>query len=180
MNRRWRPAIIVGVSLAGMALVLGLMVRWVAEERVTTCRLSPDDTYRVWLVDLHVNFQLDRNFSIRLERLGQFKPRQAREITTLLRSSADEGKPEGSERFIWSKDGTKILLVGRHFYVRHDLMLDNGDQVYFLHNLKSGQSWINAENETRLLPLTPSQLAGIEFTEPVILKPRPKVDPDSP
>ena len=179
MNRRWRPAIIAGVSLAGVVLMLGLIIRWVAEERVTTCRLSPDETCRVWLVDLHINFQLDRNFSIRLERFRQSAPRTEHTMTTLLRSSADEGRPEGSERFVWSKDGTKVLLVGRHFYVRDDLMLDNGDQVYFLHDLKSGRSWINTEHD-RLPALTADLFAGAEFTEPVILQPRAKVDPDSP
>ena len=52
---------------------------------------------------------------------------------TLYRSH-DEGRPEGTERLIWSKDGTKLLLVGRHFFVKEDLFLDNGDQLYFLYD----------------------------------------------
>ena len=158
------------------ALGLALSYRWLAEERVTTCRLSPDESLRVWLVDLHIHY-LDRNVSIRLERFRRHQPGL---MTTLLKSSADEGKPAGSERFIWSRDSTKVLLVGRHFFVRDDLMLAGGDQIYFLHDVPTGRSWINSEFQSRLPALTADRIAGIEFTEPVILQPRARVDPDSP
>ena len=57
----------------------------------------------------------------------------------ILYHSPDEGTPYGTERLIWSRDGTKLLLVGRHFFVKDDLFLDNGDQLYFLYVGRIGQ-----------------------------------------
>lgn len=70
------------------------------------------------------------------------------------------------------------MLVGRHFFVRDDLMLDNGDQLYFLYDVKTVRSWVNSDVIRHIPPLTADMIAGVEFTEPVILKPRAKVDPD--
>ena len=172
--RRWGPIAAIATTCVMLpALALVESYRWIAEDRVTTCRLSPDETLRVWLVDLHIHY-LDRNVSVRLERLGK---QGWHEMITLLRSSPDEGRLAGTERFIWSRDGTKILLVGRHFFVRDDLMLANGDQMYFFHDLTTGRSWINSESGTSFPALTAAQIAGVEFTERVILQPRAMVDP---
>ena len=171
--KRWRPARTVAVVLGGGCLLLALFTNWATREQVTTSRLSPDEMWRIWLVDISHGF-VARNFSIRLERLA------THEVVKLVRSSADEGRPAGTERFVWSKDGTSVLLVGRHFFVREDLMLAGGDQAYFLHDLKAGRSWINSEADTSFPPLTADLLAGVEFTEPVVLQPRTLVDPDSP
>ncbi len=165
--------IIAGMFVGIFSLLLGLGVGWLQAKQTTTSRLSPDETLRVLLVDFQRQF-IDRNFSIRLDRL------ETGETFDLLAWSPDEGRPEGTERFLWSKDGTKVLLVGRHFSVRDDLLLDNGDQAYFLHDLKVGRSWINSNQNNRLSLLTADLIAGIEFTEPVVLKPRAKVDPDLP
>ncbi len=173
MNR-WLPYQIVAGLFGGFGLLLLLFAGWASREQVTTCRLSPDETLRVWLVEKHMGFRLDRNFAIRLENLSNG------ETVALLPGSPDEGTPEGTERFLWSKDGTKVLLIGRHFFVREDLLLNNGDQAYFLHDVRSGRSWINAAYTDRFPPLTANLITGVEFTEPVVLKPRPKVDPDSP
>ena len=173
MTRRvFGELIALGAGAGGFALGL-----WVASlgPRTTTSRLSPDETMRVRLVDFGPEHKLDRNFRIRLERL------LTGEIETLYFSPDEPGNGhEGSERFIWSRDGTKVLLVGRHLDVREDLMLDNGDQAYWLYDIPLGRTWSNSELRSNLDPLTADQLAGIEFTEPVILKPRAKVDPDSP
>ena len=66
--------------------------------------------------------------------------RPAKIHRTLLRSPDEGTAGRGSERLIWSKDGKPwLLLVGRHFFVRKDLFLDNGDQLYFLHHLGPGR-----------------------------------------
>ena len=103
-----------------------------------------------------------RNFSIRLEDL-------ARDEEVTIFRSPDEGGPPGTERLIWSKDGTKLLLVGRHFFVKEDLFLDNGDQLYFLHDLPTGKSWCNSAG-VDLPPLKADQVRGVEFTEPIVMK----------
>ena len=170
-------------TLVGAALVAALSagVTWTATksrtyfiaEKVTTCRVSPDDLMRVWLVELHSHIQLDRNVAIRLEDINRM------ETVDLLKSSPNEGFPAGSERFVWSVDGSKVVLVGRHFFVREKLDLASGEQIYFLHDLKAHRTYLNSAGETGFLPLTADLLAGVEFTEPIALKPATKVDPDS-
>ena len=173
MTRRVFGALIaIGAGAGGFALGL-----WVASfgHRTTTSLMSPDETMRVRLVDFGPEFKLDRNFTIKLER------RATGMVETVYHSYDEPGNGhEGSERFLWSKDGTKVLLVSRHLDVREDLFLDNGDQAYWLYDVAIGQTWSNSALRRDLDPLTAEQLAGIEFTEPVILKPRAKVDPDSP
>jgi hypothetical protein len=132
-------------------------------ERMTLSRLSPDETFRASLSERAVGF--DRNFQIRIENLVT-----GARITVFR--SPDEGKPYGSERLIWSKDGTKLLLVGRHFFVKEDLFLDNGDQLYFLYEVPTGRSWCNSAEDTKAAPLKSILIEGIDFTEPIRLKRR--------
>jgi hypothetical protein len=153
--------LLVGV-LFGTAL--GVVGAKLAGWRTTVSRLSPDETLRASLVEPEF-VAFDRNFQVRLEDLREDK------ITILLRSP-DEGRPYGSERLIWSKDGKWLLLVGRHFFVKEDLFLDNGDQLYFLYNLPSKQGWINSADSIAWPPLKAQSINGIEFTESIKWKPR--------
>ncbi|WP_435010994.1 hypothetical protein P12x_002285 [Tundrisphaera lichenicola] len=155
--------IVAGLVLAGLAgsvLTLVVYTKLVART-TTTSRLSPDETIRARLLEGPPH--IDRNFSINLEDLARD------EVVTIFRSP-DEGGPPGTERLIWSKDGTKLLLVGRHFFVKEDLFLDNGDQLYFLHDLPTGKSWCNSAEATPYPPLKADQVQGVEFTEPVDMK----------
>jgi hypothetical protein len=145
----------------------GLMLLWLGwelkshfGERTTTTRLSPDETLRASLSEPP---GLDRNFMVRIENLVTGASR------TIFRSP-DEGGPSGTERLIWSKDGTKLLLVGRHFFVKDDLFLDNGDQLYFLYDVPTGRGWWNSEGLATSSPLKAEMVEGLEFTEPVRLK----------
>jgi hypothetical protein len=107
------------------------------QERVTLVALSPDDTTRIWLVELAP--RLDRNFELRIENLEQPGTMQ-----TVFRSP-DEGRPVGSERLLWSKDGRQLILVGRHFIVEPNAVLPNGEQLYLLYNLDTGEMRCNAK-----------------------------------
>lgn len=162
-----RSLVVPCFALAG-AIGFGLSTayQWITEGRdsVTTSRLSPDETTRASLLELNPVWTGDRDISVRLEDLV------AGGEVTIFRSP-DEGKPPGTERLIWSKDGTKLLLVGRHFFVKENLFLDNGDQLYFLHDLPSGKSWCNSDHSD-LPPLKAEKVKGIEFTEPIVLKER--------
>lgn len=166
MNEKMKRTLFVTISAALMGFGLAWVVVWlgVGAERTTLSRLSPDETLRVSLVE-QVFPSIDRNFQIRLQNLDTLK-------TTTLFRSPDEGMPYGSERLIWSKDGKKILLVGRHFFVKEDLFLDNGDQLYLLYEIPSGKFWINSAFRPDLPALKAEMIEGIEFTEPVALKPR--------
>ncbi len=172
MSRRISLLLVAGV-FGTLGFLSCRVIDWFSAREVTTSRLSPNETSRVRLVDFRTHL-IDRNFSIQLEQL------ETGATVDLLPWSPDEGEPRGTERFLWSKDGTKVLLVGRHFFVRDDMFLDNGDQAYFLHDFKANRSWINSSQDERLPALTADLIAGVEFTEPVVLKPRAKVDPDSP
>jgi hypothetical protein len=150
------------------AALIGFGLAWVfgglAAERTTLTRLSPDETLRASLVE-RVFPSFDRNFQIRLEDLVKG------ETTTIFRSP-DEGKPYGTERLIWSKDSKWLLLVGRHCFVKEDLFLDNGDQLYFLYQVASGRFWLNSAERPDLPALKAEMVDGVEFTEPVTLKAR--------
>lgn len=140
------------------------LVHWFREGLgVTVNRLSPDETKRARLVEVSPSWYIDRNFRIVLDDLI------ADQSSSIFRSP-DESRKIGTERLIWSKDGTKLLLVGRHFFVKDEVFLDNGDLLYFLYDLPSGQSWCNADFPTHLPPLKAETIAGVEFTEPVVLK----------
>ncbi len=160
MKRTLIVALLAG--LMGFGLAWGLV--WLGAEQSTASRLSPDETLRASLVERAYPF-IDRNFQIRLENLVN------RDTTTIFHSP-DEGNPYGSERLIWSKDGKWFLLVGRHFFVKEDLFLDNGDQLYFLYQISSGKFWLNSAERPDLPALKAETIEGIEFTEPIRLKAR--------
>jgi hypothetical protein len=149
-------------GLIGFGLAL-LYQRITDGRETTTSRLSPDETTLARLVETSPSWAIDRNFAVRLESLVGGSSR------TIFRSP-DEGKPPGTERLIWSKDGTKLLLVGRHFFVKEDLFLDNGDQLYFLYDVPSGNFLVNSHERPDLPPLKAGTIEGIEFTEPIRLR----------
>lgn len=154
----WSKALAVALGLAGTGLA-GFGVGRTGADRTTLTRLSPDETLRASLVEPGWR-GLDRNFQLRLED-------RARGTTTTIFRSPDEGDPSGTERLIWSKDGTKLLLVGRHFFVQDDLFLDNGDQAYLLYDLREKRAWLNAHELPDAPRLTAGMLDRVEFTEPV-------------
>ena len=160
-----RLRIAVAFLLTGL-LGYGLAVasRWIEGGRETTVtRLSPDETIRARLVETSPSWSTDRNFRVQLDSLIEG-------TTTVLYASPGEGRPEGTERLIWSKDGAWLLLVGRHFFVKEDLYLDNGDQAYFLYHMPSGKAWLNSAGSDRLPALKARAIDAIEFTVPVQLK----------
>jgi hypothetical protein len=162
---RWVKLVLVTGIAAGIGSFAGMMICWLkSAETVTTTRLSPDETLRVRLIETSPSAN-DRTFMLQLESLVEG-------TKTQIYKSPDEGRPEGTERLIWSKDGKWFLLVGRHFFVKEDLFLDNGDQIYFLCHVPSKKAWVNSDQPEGLPSLTAARIEGIEFTEPIRLKPR--------
>ena len=113
-------------------------------ERITLTSLSPDETVRVTLVELpHL---LDRNFELRLDSAH----RGGRERTIIFRSP-DEDRPEGTERVVWAVDGSRFLLVGRHFHVNaHAPRVPAGtsEVAYLMYELPTGRLWCNSAQQT--------------------------------
>jgi hypothetical protein len=68
-------------------------------------------------------------------------------VRTVFRSP-DEGRPIGSERIVWSVDGSRFLVLGRHFYGSDAARFPSGEQAYFLMDLPTGKVWCNAGQQT--------------------------------
>lgn len=168
----------IGVSsvvLIVLAIIVSLTIcqllplfRWFSEA-TTTMSLSPDEKYCISLVELMPDnpFAIDRNFKIVLTRYRDFDKRPFE--SQCLFNSPDEGRPVGSERFVWSKDSSYVLLVGRHFFVESDIPVVGGEQAYYLYHVSSQRHWCNSKqskgkNET----LTEESLRQIEFALPVL------------
>jgi hypothetical protein len=126
-------------------------------EQVTLKSSSPNDLYRVVLID-RTNF-IDRNFDLLLQQRG--------EKALHLFHSPDVGKPPGSERVLWSSDSSQFILVGRHFFIQENLerhfKLKNGEIIYLLYDAKTRQLYCHQSRlpEFNCLPL-PSNAQSIK------------------
>jgi hypothetical protein len=152
------PKILAMVVALGAAFLFGrLMSRpWMGQEQTTLTSLSPDDSTRIQLVELPLF--LDRDFELRLQDV------KSGAIKTIFRSP-DEGRPEGSERIIWSADGSKIILTGRHFAVREHTPTFDGAILYLMYDLPSGKIWCNASQQARFPSFELSDVALIKWSD---------------
>ncbi len=154
-------AILRRVAVCVAFLMLGLAVGRIwgwrpwGDERVTAALVSPDGRLAAQLVELP-KF-LDRNFAVRLLPVGEQRAK-AREVF----ESPDEGRPVGTERFLWSRDGKWLLLVGRYFYVRPGTPVVGGDALYLLYDTVSGSVRCNA-SQSKLEGFGIADLVGVDF-----------------
>ena len=124
-------ALVVGLLLAVLFAALRL------EE--TTSLWSPDQRLRAVLLDRPHFPSVDRNFVVRIE--------ETEGVSREVFMSPDESPSGiGSERFLWSKDSTRLLLVGKRFWVREGVQLESGEFLYFLYDVPSGQVWCNSDH----------------------------------
>lgn len=138
------------------------------KEEVTTTRLSPGEKWRAILVELRGFMQIDRNFRIRLE--DRRNPGSSGIPCKIIFSSPDEGGPPGTERFLWSRDGEHLLLVGKHFLTVDNTCLTTGESLYFLYDVSRGEARCNAAQQSTLKPFSVSDIAGIDFGEKLRLE----------
>ena len=122
---------------------------------LTASAASPDGRMAVQLVD--PDSFLDRNFSLRLRGSSWWW----RHIWL----SPDEGPP-GGERFVWSRDGRYVLLVGPNFFALPESCLASGEYLYLHLDTRSGAVRNNA-TQTRGPRFALADLAGVEFTAPL-------------
>ncbi len=153
-------AVLMAVILSAM---MGWFVRgWPVGLELSLRSLSPDDRWEVQLLEIRPKLAIDRNFVLRVKdnKLGTSKD---------IFSSPDEGRPEGSERFIWSDDSTRFLLAGRHFFANTETpTLPNGDALYLMYDVKTGELWCNA-SQAHFKPFTAADVELIRWREPLIL-----------
>ncbi len=156
-------------SVAAIALIAAIVgfatsaryhaVRW----ETTAMRLSPDGQHRILMEDLRLFFQIDRNFRLTLELLDH------EEKNAVVFRSPDEGSPIGTERFVWSSDSSHVLLLGREFFVREGSTLGNGEQLYFMLNLNTGEAWCNNSEQTKLPRFSKDEVRAVEWEFPLPL-----------
>ena len=137
----WVVIALVGVTLVGKPAAI--------------LSLSPDKSLRVQLVP-RPQF-IDINFRIRVQRIDQFLVTSSEVIF----DSPDEGGLQG--RFIWAKDGSRFVLVGSKFYVNEKAILPNGEKLYLMYDVQSGQVWCNAAWQKKFPPFSPADLQDIEW-----------------
>jgi len=154
MKRRLIYAAVVALLLAGVFAAL--------RREETTSLLSPEQRLRAVLLDRPHFPSIDRNFVVRIE--------ETEGVSRKVFMSPDEPPTGiGSERFLWSKDSKRLLLVGKRFWVREGVQLESGEFLYFLYDVPSGQVWCNSDQ--RGPPFGPNELAGYDFGESLTLKP---------
>ncbi len=122
---------------------------------VTASASAPDGRMVVQLVD--PARILDRNFIIRLRGPSGWW----RQIW----SSPDEGLP-GGERFLWSRDGRHVLLIGRNFFALPESCLSSGEFLYLHLDTSTGAVRNNA-TQSPGPRFALADLASIEFTAPL-------------
>ena len=142
------------MGVAVLSFYLGLSV---GRDRVTTMLLSPDEKQQAVLLERSIS-PIDRSFKIRLNG-------------DIIFWSPEEGYPIGSERFLWSRDSSNLLLVGRHFLIANDLdvELTTGESLYLLYNVPTKQIWCNT-SRVRHERFDFEDIADIEFGEPLVPK----------
>jgi len=99
---------------------------------------------------------IDRNFDLLLEDVKTGRSR-------IIFRSPDEGRPVGSERIIWSVDGSRFLLLGRHFYAADATRLKTGEQPYLMMDVPSGKIWCNASQQSEFSAFTIDNLRMISW-----------------
>jgi len=158
---RWRGAAGALTALSLFAIPVGCLVllfRLIAGVSVVTASaVSPDGRMVVQLAD-RGTFMFDRNFDIRLRRsYGLW-----RHVWT----SPDESLPHG-ERFLWSRDGRHVLLLGAKFFATVDSCLASGEFMYLHLDTQTGEVRANTP-QWRGPRFALADLAGIEFPEPLV------------
>ena len=154
-------AIILAIAGAVAAGCFFFLVWAMGASEVTTSAVSPDQQLRAELVDRKVHV-IDRNFCIRI--VG------ANGTSRIVFRSPDESPTGiGQERFLWSQDGQRLLLVGRRFWVRKGAELTSGESLYYLYDVNSGHVWCNSDQQGP--PFDLAELEGHDFGEPLALKP---------
>lgn len=146
-----RISIQVAILLLAGLVGYGLRGCTLLNPSVTVTSLSPDDKFRVTLVERRLG--IDRNFQVRLENLKTG-------TVGVVFDSPDEGRPVGSERFVWSADSSRFVLLGRHFFQADVNCLSTGEQPYLMIDLSSGKTWCNSHQQAKYPGFTVAELKG--------------------
>ena len=147
------------VALSALVIPVGglvLLARlFLGLSTVTASAAAPDGRMVVQLVD--PGRILDRNFIIRLRGSSGWWHQ--------IWSSPDEGLP-GGERFLWSRDGRHVVLIGPKFFALPESCLASGDFLYLHLDTGTGAVRNNATHSGGPR-FAVADLADVEFTAPL-------------
>jgi hypothetical protein len=154
-------AILLAIACAAVGgLGLLLAFRFLTASQVTSSAASPNHRFRAEVVDRSFP-SIDRNFQLRIvDGDGNWR--------TVFRSPDEPPSGIGQERLLWSEDSQRLLLVGK-FWGRESAQLANGECLYLLYDLASGQVWCNSDQQGP--SFDPKELEGFDFREPLTMKP---------
>lgn len=144
------------INLLGMIVCMGCDP-WQEGTRVSLKSMSPDGRTQVEIVE--ITGRLDRNFYVRLTDVQ-------RGIATNIFYSPDEGSPS-TERIVWSRDSSRLLLLGREFFVEEQGRMPDGQQLYLLYDHKSGNLRCNATQQDRYGGFNRDDLATSDWSEQI-------------
>ena len=130
---------------------------WQEGTRVSLKSMSPDGLTQVEIVEITGRF--DRNFYVRLTDVQ-------RGIATNIFYSPDEGSPS-TERIVWSRDSSRLLLLGREFFVKGQGRMQDGQQLYLLYDHKSGELKCNATQQDRYRGFNRADLVAIDWNDQI-------------
>lgn len=123
-------------TLWPLALVLMLCSSCENESSsVGVSQVSPDQKYVASFKELP---GFDRSFQVLVAG------NNSTSLPKIVYTSPDEGRPVGTERFIWTTNSEAFLLVGSHFFTRTNLKTKNGQSIYLFYNVVSGELRSNA------------------------------------
>jgi hypothetical protein len=123
------------VWLIGLTLLIPFLLIMSMRCEVTVSN-SPNGKYQIAVYQT-ARF-IDRNFDITL--LDQHTGRKE----TIYRSN-DQSPTIKSERFLWSADSSKVVLLGDSYYVDPGSELPNGETVFLMYDLVLKHLFCNAD-----------------------------------
>jgi hypothetical protein len=129
------------LAFALAALVVALLVLGVyliGRPRDTLVSESPDRSHRIVVQE---GFRhIDRNFRILLvdRRTG------ARRV---IFTSYDQSPSITQERFVWSTNSSKVVLLGDRYYVVPGSKLENGEIVFLMYDIEHDRLSCNTDHD---------------------------------
>jgi hypothetical protein len=138
--RRLIVPVLAGLCLLAVGSAVAITIR--AMNRDTgkpgvVSDVSPDGRYRAKVVEIGGFYKADRNFEVVLTDVRDGSD-------TIVFTSPDEGRPAGTERFVWNAGGESFALLGRHFFTEDDYRFANGECLYLVYRIPTRDLWCNA------------------------------------
>lgn len=151
---RWLKALTGALAIVLLLFTGGLMALF-GVPHIAVSAPSPDGEVTAELVE--TARLLDRHFLVRLTTYWLGVVPVSREVY----DSPDEG-PRGGERFLWSRDGRHVLLVGTQLFAIDEACLASGEALYLLVDRLTGTLRSNA-TQTRGPRFRLEDLARMDF-----------------